>query len=196
MRSFLKASGSLSPIAPITTPTADQKMLRSIHMASARASPSWPTGSSGGFGRALLDLEHDELGVAVDVGADLQHRRLAIAAGQRHQVGLGHDVGDLTDFQASCLMPKATRTFSENGEVAIVMQDQVGHDAPVINGSSPARPGGRSPVRPRPRAARPRNRATCAAPPVACSLQRRIVEVSAPSASRSRRPPKKLAHPR
>jgi hypothetical protein len=31
----------------MTTPTAAQKMLRSIHIAIARASPSWPTGSRG-----------------------------------------------------------------------------------------------------------------------------------------------------
>ena len=34
----------------MTTPTAAQKMLRSIHMASARASPSRPLGRSGGVG--------------------------------------------------------------------------------------------------------------------------------------------------
>ena len=31
-------------------------------------------------------------------------------------VGLGMMLGIATDFQSSCLMPKATRTFSEKGE--------------------------------------------------------------------------------
>ena len=37
----------------MTTPTAGEKMLRSIHMVIARASPSRPLGRNGGDGRRL-----------------------------------------------------------------------------------------------------------------------------------------------
>ena len=43
------------------------------------------------LGVALIDQARHQRGVAIDVGADLQERRLAVAAGQRDHVGLGHD---------------------------------------------------------------------------------------------------------
>ena len=42
-------------------------------------------------GLARLELGEDHLGVAIDVGADLQHRNAPITAGQRDQLGLWHD---------------------------------------------------------------------------------------------------------
>ena len=51
LRSFLKASPNLSATWLMTTPTAGEKIWRSIHMVIARASPSRPLGKNDGDGR-------------------------------------------------------------------------------------------------------------------------------------------------
>ena len=52
-------------------------------------------GIEAGAGMPALQLAHDALAVAVDVGADLQHGCPAIAARQRRQIRLRHDHRDL-----------------------------------------------------------------------------------------------------
>jgi hypothetical protein len=73
-------------------------------------------------------FQHHELRVAVDIGADLQHRRLAIATGQRHQVGLGHDVGNHDRFPRRFLDAEGDAHLLGERRVRIMMQDEVGHD--------------------------------------------------------------------
>ena len=44
---------------------------------------------------ALIDHIGDQRSVAINVCADLHHRRLAISAGQRRYIRLRHDIGDV-----------------------------------------------------------------------------------------------------
>ena len=46
------------------------------------------------LGKTALQLAQDQLRIAIDVGADLHHRRLAVAARQRCEIGLRHDHGN------------------------------------------------------------------------------------------------------
>ena len=57
----------------------------------SRARPPGRAGYSGGSGASRSMTRHISARVAVDVGADLHERRAPVAAGQRDDVGLGHD---------------------------------------------------------------------------------------------------------
>src|SRR5262252_2910008 len=46
-------------------------------------------------GVQALEFAHDQLAIAINICADLQHWRFAVASGKRRQVGLWHDDGDL-----------------------------------------------------------------------------------------------------
>ena len=61
----------------------------------------------------------DELRVAVDVGADLEHRDAPVAAGQRQQLrASASSFGWITERQRRPLRPKTRRIFSENGDAS------------------------------------------------------------------------------
>jgi hypothetical protein len=89
--------------------------------------PACPFRKEGGRGHAALKLTGDQARVAPQVGAVLQHRDAAIAAGQRRQVWLGQDrrLLDAPPCQALEAQHQA-RLFGEVREV-VVMQDEVAH---------------------------------------------------------------------
>src|SRR4029077_16344964 len=60
---------------------------------------------------STLQLAHDQLTVAIDVGADLQNGPLAIAPRQRRQIGFRHDDGDLDRCPGEAFEAKAEPDF-------------------------------------------------------------------------------------
>ena len=73
---------------------------------------------------AALEHARDELRVAVDVGADLQHGNAPIAARQRHESGFGIMFGCSTANHGTRFYASSFRIFSENGDVGVLMQDE------------------------------------------------------------------------
>jgi hypothetical protein len=83
------------------------------------------------LGHAALELAGDQARVAPQVGARLQHRNAAIAAGQWRELGLGQDRRLLDAAPGQSLEPQhQPRLLGEIGEV-VVMQDQA-HAQPSI----------------------------------------------------------------
>ena len=74
-----------------------------------------------------LEFAHNQLAIAIDVRADLQHGRLAVASGQRRQVGFWHDDGDFHRFPGQALQTKTEPNFLRIGRGLVVMQDDIGH---------------------------------------------------------------------
>lgn len=78
---------------------------------------------------APFQLANDALCIAIDIGADLHHRRTAITAGQRHQVGPRHDPRDehrrpIEVFQAK----DDADLFGERRLLEMVQDDGRRHD--------------------------------------------------------------------
>ncbi|MNQ84512.1 hypothetical protein D3C85_996430 [compost metagenome] len=69
----------------------------------------------------------DQRGVAINVGAHLQHRGLAVATGQRHQVRLGHDPGDFHRAPRQLLVAEHEPRLLGKGRGVVVVQDEFGH---------------------------------------------------------------------
>ena len=100
----------------------------SAQRVSASSAPAVAAGIEGGRGHAPLQLARDQVGVAPDVGAVLQHRRAAIAAGQRRQLGLGQDRRDFDAPPGQALEAQhQPRFLCEIGEI-VVVKDQFTHD--------------------------------------------------------------------
>ena len=76
---------------------------------------------------ARLQLARDQRGVAVDVRADLQDRRLAVAAGQGRQVRFRHDHRHLHRQPVEVFQSEdETDLLRERGGI-MVMKDQFSH---------------------------------------------------------------------
>src|SRR5262249_30733360 len=80
-------------------------------------------------GVAALEFAHDQLAIAIDVRADLQHRRSTVASGQRRQVGFWHNHGDLHRSPGQGLETKTNPNFLRIGRDLVVMQDDISHRA-------------------------------------------------------------------
>ncbi len=72
---------------------------------------------------SALQFAHDQLTIAIEVGADLQHGGLAIAPGQRRQIGFRHDDGDLDRRPSEAFEAKAEPDFLRIGRDVVVVQD-------------------------------------------------------------------------
>ena len=96
-------------------------------------------GEERGLGHAALELAGDQARVAPQIGALLQHRDAAIAAGQRCEVGLGQD-RRLLDAQPRQALEAQhqPRLLGEVGEV-VMMQNEVVHPWANFFRSSPLR---------------------------------------------------------
>ena len=79
----------------------------------------------GGF--FLLQATGDQGGVAVDVGPHLQHRRLAIAPGERGEVRLGHHRRNQHRVPRQALEAQQQAGFFSEGGLRVVVQDQLRH---------------------------------------------------------------------
>lgn len=73
----------------------------------------------------LLQATGDQRGIAIHIGADLQHRGLPIAAGQRHQVRLGHHRRNHHRAPGQLLETEQQARLLGEGRSGIVMQDQL-----------------------------------------------------------------------
>ena len=71
----------------------------------------------------------DQRGIAVDVGANLQHRRLAVAAGQRGEIGLGHQWRDHHRTPGQLLEAQHQAGLLGKRRGRVVMKDQLMHGA-------------------------------------------------------------------
>ena len=80
-------------------------------------------------GVPALEFAHDQLAIAIDVRADLQHRRFTVASGQRRQVGFWHNHGDLHRSPGQGLETKTNPNFLRIGRDLVVMQDDITHRA-------------------------------------------------------------------
>src|SRR5215471_4731477 len=74
-----------------------------------------------------FELAHDQLAVAINVCADLQHRCLAIASSQRRQIGFRHDHRNLDRGPGQALEPETEPDFLRIGRGFVVVQDDIGH---------------------------------------------------------------------
>jgi hypothetical protein len=72
-------------------------------------------------GMPALELAHDQLAVAIDVRADLQNRRLAIASRQRRQIRFRHDDGKLDRCPGKALEAKPGPNFLRIGRDVVVV---------------------------------------------------------------------------
>src|SRR5215471_12692827 len=62
-------------------------------------------------GVPALEFAHDQLAIAIDVRADLQHRCFTVASSQRRQVGFWHNHGDLHRSPSQGLETKTNPNF-------------------------------------------------------------------------------------
>lgn len=75
----------------------------------------------------LFQAVRDQCCVTVDVGADLQHRSLAIAAGEGDQVRLGHHRRDQHRAPGQALEAQEQAGFFRERGLRVVVQDQLRH---------------------------------------------------------------------
>src|ERR1700730_16247995 len=85
-------------------------------------------------GVPALEFAHDQLAIAIDVGADLQHRRFTVASCQRRQVGFWHNHGDLYRSPCQTLETKTNPNFLRIGRDLVVGQDDIGHRDGLVSG--------------------------------------------------------------
>ena len=93
-----------------------------------------PYGIERGRRRDALQHARDQRRVAPDVGADLQHRRAPVAAGERDQVRLGHDHRDLHRLPRELLVGEHGADLLRERRDGVVMQDRVGHGNILLEG--------------------------------------------------------------
>src|SRR5262245_54696152 len=74
-----------------------------------------------------LEFAHDQLAVAIDVRANLQNRRLAIASRQRRQIRFRHDDGKVDRCPGKALEAKPGPNLLRIGRSVVMVQDDVGH---------------------------------------------------------------------
>ena len=91
-----------------------------------------------GRGHAPLQLSRDQVGVAPDIGAVLQHRRAAIAAGQRRQLGLGPDWRDFHAAPCEAFEPKHQSCLLGKIREVVVVEDEAAHAAFSTPSSAPS----------------------------------------------------------
>src|SRR5258707_4292762 len=90
-------------------------------------------------GVPALEFAHDQLAVAIDVRANLQNRRLAIASRQRRQIRFRHDDGKLDRCPGKALEAKPGPNFLRIGRSVVMVQDDVGHGRDPLRNSNTAR---------------------------------------------------------
>src|SRR5215831_16288513 len=78
-------------------------------------------------GVPALEFAHDQLAVAIDVRANLQNRRLAIASRQRRQIRFRHDDGKLDRCPGKALEAKPGPNFLRIGRNVVMVQDDISH---------------------------------------------------------------------
>ena len=83
-----------------------------------------------GAGETTLQFQSDQSGIAVDVGAHLQHRRAAVTAGQCGQVRLGWHHGNVNGLPGEALQPEHEPNFLGERRWIEMVQDQVRHGSP------------------------------------------------------------------
>src|SRR5215831_10193676 len=72
-------------------------------------------------GVPALEFAHDQLAVAIDVRANLQNRRLAIASRQRRQIRFRHDDGKLDRCPGKALEAKPGPNFLRIGRSVVMV---------------------------------------------------------------------------
>ncbi|MNF79521.1 hypothetical protein D3C85_756720 [compost metagenome] len=75
-----------------------------------------------------LQTPGDQRGVAIDVGSDLQHRGLAVAAGQGGQIRFGHHRGDQHRAPGQLLEAQHQTRLLGKRRGRVMVQDQLVHD--------------------------------------------------------------------
>src|SRR6516164_893992 len=78
-------------------------------------------------GMSAFEFTHDQLAIAIDVRTDLQHRRFAVASGQRGQIGLRQYDRNLDRRPGEAFEPKTEPDFLRIGRGVVMVQDDVGH---------------------------------------------------------------------
>jgi hypothetical protein len=86
--------------------------------------------------KAPFQLADDDLGIAINVGADLQHRRAPIAPGQRHQIRPRHDSRNQRRGPFQVLQPEHDTDFFRERRLFEMVQDD-GGGRHVISHRSP-----------------------------------------------------------
>ena len=104
-----------------------QNKVESAHWARIRDAPATPLGVQNRARRTLLEHIGDQRRIAKNVRADLQHRRLAVAAGERGQVGFRHDVGDVNRRPVQPLESQDQAHFLRERRHRIMVQDELLH---------------------------------------------------------------------
>jgi hypothetical protein len=91
----------------------------------------------GRLGLEALDRAGDQVGVAVDVGPELEDRRLPVAARERHQVRLRHDHRKDDRAPRETLEAEDAPDLLGVGGLPVMVEDDVVNGAPL-----PSTPGG------------------------------------------------------
>ena len=90
----------------------------------------------------LQVLQHrgDQRSVAINVGADLQHRRAPVTAGQRQHVGLGQDAGHHHRLPGQLLEAQHEAHFFRKRRSGVMVQDErsLGHGSSEAQGQGSA----------------------------------------------------------
>ena len=89
--------------------------------------PSCSGRYTGRSGDSASSTPGDEGRVAVDVTPDLEHRGLAVSAGERGQIGLRHHHGDIDGAPGEAFVAEDRAELLGERGYGIVVQDHVGH---------------------------------------------------------------------
>ena len=82
----------------------------------------------------------DQRRVAINIGADLQHRGLAVATGEGGQIGFGHHRRDQYRMPGQLFEAEQQASLLSKRRVRVVMQNQLVHGALRAAGKNPAYP--------------------------------------------------------
>ena len=105
-----------------------QKQYRVGPLSKRRRSELLTFGEQRRSGLLRFQPTSDQRRVAVDIGADLQHRRTPVAPGQRGEIRLGHDRRDHHRTPGQLLESEHQARLLGEGRGGIVVQDQLVHD--------------------------------------------------------------------
>jgi hypothetical protein len=75
----------------------------------------------------MLQQVANERRIAINIRADLQHRRAPVAAGERHQLGLGHGARDDDRLPSLFFVAENQADFFGKRRAGVMMKDQIGH---------------------------------------------------------------------
>lgn len=81
------------------------------------------------FREAAIKLAHNQRAVAVDIRTDLQHRDAPVTAGQRNQIGLGHDHRLRRRAPCEALYTEANPDLLGKRRSIVLMKNDVWHRA-------------------------------------------------------------------